>query len=771
MSIGELNADGLESLSGRTLDGRYRLVKYVDRGGFGAVYLGLDGKFNQPVAVKVGLSYRDFMKEAKLAAEVRHDHIVQVTDYGHDNGLAFMVMEFLNGDSLEKLFLKQDRRLSPEQLCQLVREVGDALAQAHADHLVHRDLKPRNIMLKEPPTKSGTSSFPKKFVLLDFGIAAKLDAEGTQRNRTKDGAGTVEYMAPELLQTPSVATPQSDIYAFGVILYQMLVGRVPFPQADSSFMAMAECLNGIARLPPPRFAEVAPDRSFPPGIEALVLQCLEKNPSRRPQTMEEVCERFLACYEPKPEPPAPPPSSGRPWLWMTTALLLIGLSVAGAFAWKDNQSGPVIDPVASLFIRQGDDSFIEVKDGLLELLAGSDTTLALRIDGLPSGTIPVFETPELPTEAVRAELLNGLTAAVGHLKLSVPDLNTRSMDLPQVTWRASIPGYSPPVEVELKLRIREPEPWLPQAKEDRSFQMASDAKLCRVGNRIFATVLELRAADRSVRFRLIPGREIDDRRIDTFYISERLISNDLFARFADEQPDFEVERRGFGEHPWRSADEAPVTDVLAIEAQRFAWWLVGPQGGLPTATEWDIASGYYEFVQTLNALAERGERPKTLGGFLKQPVTLQDIAAKVWIGLDPADCIFEGQQQRSPYGLQYDLKSGMRLTELTATVLHDLDLGTERNLRSILPAGAALDKEALLLYQARLRGYGRTADLQTETPFLWAEESKQGVVARSVKSFNDTCGSVTLLPSPEIGIASDSYIGFRIVLLTDNTSR
>ena len=100
MSIGDLNEEDLDGLVGRELDGRYLLDKFIDRGGFGAVYRAIDKKFNRHIAVKVGLSYREFMKEAKLAAEVRHDHIVQVSDYGHDNGLAYLVMVFLHGEDL-----------------------------------------------------------------------------------------------------------------------------------------------------------------------------------------------------------------------------------------------------------------------------------------------------------------------------------------------------------------------------------------------------------------------------------------------------------------------------------------------------------------------------------------------------------------------------------------------------------------------------------------------------------------------------------------------
>ncbi|WP_010583860.1 serine/threonine protein kinase [Schlesneria paludicola] len=293
MTTCELQIDDLEDLVGRDLDGRYLLEEFIDRGGFGAVYKGTDRKFNQAVAVKVGMSSREFMKEARLAAEVKHNHIVQVTDFGSDNGLAYLVMEYLEGEDLEKLFKRQGSRLTDAQLLKFVSEVGDALAHAHDDNLIHRDLKPRNIILRGYSGKSGLLIDKSKFVLLDFGIAAKLDSEGTQRNHTQDGAGTAEYMAPELLSRQPRATTLSDIYAFGVILYQMMTGRVPFPQADSSHLALAECLSAIVRNPAPRFTEVNGEAIYPVELEELVLQCLEKDPACRPQSMAELRQRFL----------------------------------------------------------------------------------------------------------------------------------------------------------------------------------------------------------------------------------------------------------------------------------------------------------------------------------------------------------------------------------------------------------------------------------------------------------------------------------------------
>ena len=141
MTSGEL-IDDLEDLVGRELGEitngrpRYVLNEYLNKGGFGAVYRGADRKLDLEVAIKVGFSStssREFMREAKLAAGVQHNHIVKVSDYGYDKGMAYLVMEYLHGDDLEKLFMKQGNKLTTDQLIKFVEVVGGTLAYAHGE--------------------------------------------------------------------------------------------------------------------------------------------------------------------------------------------------------------------------------------------------------------------------------------------------------------------------------------------------------------------------------------------------------------------------------------------------------------------------------------------------------------------------------------------------------------------------------------------------------------------------------------------------------------
>ena len=800
MSIGEMNAEDLEGLVGRELDGRYLLDKFIDRGGFGAVYRGIDKKFNQPVAVKVGFSYREFMKEAKLAAEVRHDHIVQVSDYGNDNGLAYLVMEFLQGEDLEKLFKKQGCSLTPEQMRKFVSEVGDALAHAHADHLIHRDLKPRNIILKQHPSKTGvtgTTASAGKFVLLDFGIAAKLDVEGTQRNRTQDGAGTVEYMAPELLKLKPTATPQSDIYAFGILTYQMLTGRVPYPQTDMSHIALSEIVHAISHAPPPRFAEVAPDRHYPPAVEELVLQCLEKDPDRRPQTMADVRDRFLAAFPPATKRRADfsqtihpddlaetaghdqsetdgwrqgqtqrQPASRWPWLFVTVALL-----VALTFAIGQRFLGPpTSSPVSTLTGMRGNE-VINLDDASpLALDAGESITLTFAIDDLPRGTVAEFESLD-PPAGVRVEATNGAVPGTSKTyTISIPDLNTPPGVLPSITLRAMVPGHSTPFEKSLQLDIHRPRPWLPEALQSSGFHASSDAWLCRVGTSVLASILERRIAGQTVRFRLVPATEIGDRRVKTFYVMEQLVTNALFNEFAKAEPAFEWVPRTKVERGWESADEFPVTEVYVLEAQRFAQWLAGSAGSLPTTTEWELSAGYYDFIRVLESKYGRPVSeipPDELPKYSPVKVTIPGLNAEVWIGLGPALNDFRGPQgstlkECSPYGCQYArLRGGSRPTEFTATLMNFAN--AESLLRELCARGIPDKNDNALTenrYEARLRGFGASNGTDE---IRWVKPEGQGLRIRKFEDLNDA-GTLTVLSS---GVALESYVGFRVVLLTD----
>ena len=814
MSTGDLQFEDLQDLVGRELDGRYVLEKYIDRGGYGAVYQGNDKKFNQPVAIKVGLSSREFMKEARLAAEVRHNHIVQVSDFGSDKGIAYLVMEFLHGEDLEKLFKRQGNQLSPEQLRKFVNEVGDALAYAHADHLIHRDLKPRNVILRQHVSKSGTSTGNSKFVLLDFGIAAKLDSEGTQRNRTQDGAGTVEYMAPELLGREPRATPQSDIYAFGIILYQMMTGQVPFPQSDTSHMALAECLNAICRSAPPPFREVAPDRTYPPAIEALVMECLEKDPVRRPISMNEVRERFIEAHDralkrpatvkkptrdftktirpedlieaeddaddesehqkPKltPSPKTPHRSSVLPWI----VLLLMALGGAG---WYASQQIAVPPISVSLTDESGNEINAETP---IWIEAGKSLKLTFIVDLHRSASLD-FGVADKP-EGVEVELANGPFRGTSQsLTITVTDLNPANLEPTPIVLRAEEPGSSIFWERQVRIVIGRPAlSWWPAELDRLAFYESPDSRLVKLDGKIYPTVLQRDVGDHPVRFRLVPAKRIDERSAGTFYIMEGLVTNGTFNAFAKENLDFELIPRKPEERAWEQKDlaESPVTDIFVLEAQKFAFWLGGPQfATLPSTLEWEIAAGYQDFVLVLkdkfqeNLIENIGE--DKLRGL--QPIKFENhpLLATAWLGTGPALGLFQdvnGEQLkgRSLYGCAFPrLPDGRRATEFTRS-LNTLSAKTS-DLKTICQHHVPGQQDPILKdhYHAVNRGPGGT-----EHEFSWIFEKLGELHLKSEIDLSDDAGETPIRvvenrdgKTFERPLSRDKAWGFRVVLLTD----
>ncbi len=248
---------------GSVLLGRYKLNARLGVGGMATVYDGEDLVLARRVAVKVPLpSFASdpafvtrFENEARAAAALTHPNVVAVYDVGHAEGTRFIVMEFVDGESLKDL-LRRESPLLPEDLVQVGSRVGDALDAAHRGGLVHRDIKPQNILL----TPEG------RVKLADFGIALALGADSATRTGTL--LGSVQYLAPELARGES-ATPLSDIYALGVVLYEMATGRLPY----GGETPMAIALQHV-EAEPRRPSEW--NSALPPALEGIILRAMAK---------------------------------------------------------------------------------------------------------------------------------------------------------------------------------------------------------------------------------------------------------------------------------------------------------------------------------------------------------------------------------------------------------------------------------------------------------------------------------------------------------------
>ncbi|MEM7675215.1 MAG: serine/threonine-protein kinase, partial [Myxococcota bacterium] len=291
-----VKSDPPESRIGTTLAGRYRLERVIAKGGMGRVYLATQLPLERQVAVKLLVNQRfdaefrqRFFLEASTCARLVHRHIVTVHDYGEaENGELFMAMEYLDGIPLSKVIQKQVR-LPSERACKIALQVCRALRTAHKTGVVHRDLKPGNVIVLTDEDQDG-NDFIK---VLDFGLVKAFEGRSERTDDlTKSGTwlGSPRYMAPEQIRCQPV-DPRTDIYSLGVILFHMLAGRPPFVGANSM-----EVLEQHLRDQPPTIAAVLGRSDYAPELEVVVQRCLKKNASERYQSMDELINDLKASY-------------------------------------------------------------------------------------------------------------------------------------------------------------------------------------------------------------------------------------------------------------------------------------------------------------------------------------------------------------------------------------------------------------------------------------------------------------------------------------------
>ena len=255
--------------------GRYRVIEQIGQGGMATVFRAHDPTLDRDVAIKVLPSYHmddptfaeRFAQEARTAAGLRHANILQIFDFGEDKGFTYIVTELVTGGTLQD-------KLGPEPLSvaetiRLMSPLSDALDYAHAQGIIHRDIKPANVLLDEDQTP----------ILADFGLARMLEAS-IRLTQASQALGTPEFMSPEQAMGGDT-DHRSDIYAFGVILYQMLVGRTPF-HADTPAATLMAHVHRPVPLPSLLNANIES------GIEAIILKALAKNPNDRFDTSEAI---------------------------------------------------------------------------------------------------------------------------------------------------------------------------------------------------------------------------------------------------------------------------------------------------------------------------------------------------------------------------------------------------------------------------------------------------------------------------------------------------
>jgi tRNA A-37 threonylcarbamoyl transferase component Bud32 len=272
---------------GKTFDGRYFIEQVLGEGGMGVVYRGKHKVIDKRVAIKVlrGEMAKDkeiterFLQEAKAASAIGNPHIIDISDFGQlPDGSTYFVMEFLAGKSLTDV-MNEARPVPVPRLLHIAKQIATGLGAAHEAGIVHRDLKPDNVMLVN---RGADKDFCK---ILDFGIA-KVGGEGSRLTRAGSIFGTPHYMSPEQAAGTPVEA-RTDIYSFGVILYEMASGKVPF-DADN-FMGI---LTQHMYKKPPWIRELVPAPNIPTGLDAIIQKCLTKKPEGRYVSMGAVVDEL-----------------------------------------------------------------------------------------------------------------------------------------------------------------------------------------------------------------------------------------------------------------------------------------------------------------------------------------------------------------------------------------------------------------------------------------------------------------------------------------------
>ncbi len=399
--------------------GKYRIQHLVGRGGMSEVYEALHTGLKKRVAIKAlrpeFLSRENmvqrFLREGENAARIQHPHVVDTIDVGRVDGVPYLVMEFLEGEALGDVFVREDR-LSLERTADLMLPVMAAVSSAHEQGVIHRDLKPDNVMLA-----SGTDGRLRPKVM-DFGVSRLLDADATDKLTIDRGVlGTPHYMSPEQARG-EVAGTKSDQYSLGVMLYEAVTGRLPHDR--ESILELLQIVSRGQFDPPSRFR---PD--LPAAFESLVLRAMSPQPADRFRSVREfgaellpfASDRVKALWSPEFSPDErtkseiPPPMSGNhtpslthttpaglissssllsaapttssaaapasekrfPWLAIVALLLLAG-GVGGFFVWK-NKNSATPEPQAA------------AKPGTFEVkVMATPASAAIQLDGKPVAT-------------------------------------------------------------------------------------------------------------------------------------------------------------------------------------------------------------------------------------------------------------------------------------------------------------------------------------------------------------------------------------------------
>jgi len=270
---------------GHMIDNRYRIIKPIGEGGMANVYLALDTILEREVAVKILRGdlaedekfVRRFQREANAASSLRHPNIVEMYDVGKDNGQYFIVMEYISGKTLKSLIKKRGALTLPEVI-DIMLQLTNGIACAHDSYIIHRDIKPQNVLILEDG----------RVKITDFGIAMAVN--NTELTQTNSVMGSVHYLPPEQA-AGSGATIKSDIYSLGILMYELITGKLPFKGDNAVEIALKQLKEAI-----PSICEQ--NSSIPQSVENIILKACAKNPKNRYNSVSEMYEDIKTALEP-----------------------------------------------------------------------------------------------------------------------------------------------------------------------------------------------------------------------------------------------------------------------------------------------------------------------------------------------------------------------------------------------------------------------------------------------------------------------------------------
>lgn len=273
-------------IKGQKINDRYEIIRLIGEGGMANVYLALDTILNRYVAVKVLRGdlandekfVRRFQREAISASSLSHPNIVEMYDVGEDNGQYFIVMEYIEGKTLKSLIKKRGALSIPEVL-DIMLQISSGLACAHNSYIIHRDIKPQNILILDDG----------RVKITDFGIAMALNKE--EVTQTNSVMGSVHYLPPEQANG-SGSTIKSDIYSLGILMYELLTGKLPFKGENAVEIAIKQMKEQI-----PSVCKENPE--IPQSIENIILKATAKNPKNRYDSVNEMYEELKSCMNPE----------------------------------------------------------------------------------------------------------------------------------------------------------------------------------------------------------------------------------------------------------------------------------------------------------------------------------------------------------------------------------------------------------------------------------------------------------------------------------------